>query len=876
MSTLMYLDSLPLNFAVDEQSADFHEDTYVIPMMTTHKMVNIPTVKAGLGTHTLFAAPLAYDVVWRPVAPATVGLRTRHISVSEPARLYENRADVERIQIISSVGFGIALMDFYYTVKAVTPDDPNAHTVLYDLSSSVLIASTRLPPTLQYNVTSETLFRAGHAPSARVNEVYYRSGIATQAVHTYEVTFDGDTIIGTLVFELPETGTLYGVAQSIPRDYYFAEIVQMRKVMIASGVACCVVVVLLCIAVAIGIFHGIQQLLANMALAAKMRNDRTSYIVTFISDIDRLAKGFGNMNDMLLEARVYLPQHMLLTTSSDESGLEDEGSLGDDGVADAAARTFRSAQHTETSNASYSDVPTSTALASSANRGTGGATDQSGNEGKVRKGRGAINNANVATKASPAAGATGPAPAGGVVNGMTLKRVTVLAINGRGVHRMMNILAPATVVATTTHMAEAVMRSAHAHKGVVDSFHGDHFVISFNAARANAEGPVRAAQTALAFADVGIPVNRFSAMGIASGRACVGNLGTATLKRLSIIGPVYSKAIALERLCRRFNPEVGKPLADDEAHIQVIIDSAMAADIQHTFELQVLGGVFGKPYGAPPRLDATNPPLLLPSAADGGGGLLGARMTSSTTKRSTADDAAIQLLGADSAMGKFIAQQQQQRGGSGGDENGDGGRQLEVVYALRAPAADTPGDEWLYELAANRSSHLTEINNAMLGYLQSLPAARIAPPAAATNTNVPAATTSAFTCPHAAYGRALAALSEQLSGLRSRIAVSDDRDDVLVMTSLRHAEAVASGAAHERGSGLEMMCPTSAIKSVNVVNNNSNATRDRVERFVEMTPPSSPQTHLQQHEAHQTTIAHRMASMEPAYTAHGCYYSGCD
>ena len=82
-------------------------------------------------------------------------------------------------------------------------------------------------------------------------------------------------------------------------------------------------------------------------------------------------------------------------------------------------------------------------------------------------------------------------------------------------------------------MAEVVAGAAHAHRGVIDSFHGDHFVISFNAARANAEGPAKAARCALDITGGGAGL--VFATGVATGRAYVGNLGTATLKRLSII-----------------------------------------------------------------------------------------------------------------------------------------------------------------------------------------------------------------------------------------------------------------------------------------------------------------------------------------------------
>lgn len=83
------------------------------------------------------------------------------------------------------------------------------------------------------------------------------------------------------------------------------------------------------------------------------------------------------------------------------------------------------------------------------------------------------------------------------LNAVTIKRVTILCLNIRRFYKTVNFAIPSTVINPTTDMTETISAVANQHKGVIDAFHGDHFVISFNAARANADGPVKAARAAM-------------------------------------------------------------------------------------------------------------------------------------------------------------------------------------------------------------------------------------------------------------------------------------------------------------------------------------------------------------------------------------------
>jgi class 3 adenylate cyclase len=158
-----------------------------------------------------------------------------------------------------------------------------------------------------------------------------------------------------------------------------------------------------------------------------------------------------------------------------------------------------------------------------------------------------------------------PAPVGGVTgaNGhgqqpagvTTVRLVSVAALNVVGFHaaalrdgavRLGNIAEALTALIAAAAMEE---------RGVVDSFHGDHFLLTFNAAASCATHTIRAAKCALrigqraaaTFAELGVRV----AGGVASGPARCGTLGSKDARRFSIVGAAVPQAYALESLVRR-------------------------------------------------------------------------------------------------------------------------------------------------------------------------------------------------------------------------------------------------------------------------------------------------------------------------------------
>lgn len=95
-------------------------------------------------------------------------------------------------------------------------------------------------------------------------------------------------------------------------------------------------------------------------------------------------------------------------------------------------------------------------------------------------------------------------------------------------------------------IVEVVSGAAAAHRGIVDTFHGDHFVVTFNAASHTGTHVVKAAAAAMKM----IATTEGLTVGIASGVAIVGNFGTSSLRKFCTIGSVYHHATVLQRLTK--------------------------------------------------------------------------------------------------------------------------------------------------------------------------------------------------------------------------------------------------------------------------------------------------------------------------------------
>eukprot|EP00744_Colponema_vietnamica_P004893 GILI01007245.1.p1 GENE.GILI01007245.1~~GILI01007245.1.p1 ORF type:complete len:945 (+),score=189.72 GILI01007245.1:317-3151(+) len=135
---------------------------------------------------------------------------------------------------------------------------------------------------------------------------------------------------------------------------------------------------------------------------------------------------------------------------------------------------------------------------------------------------------------------------------ITNRRIGILIVNGRDFHRVVSE-PNANVTQLHQEVVELVEGSSKAEKGVIDAFHGDHFVITFNAAMAVGAPAKGAALCALRIqnnvrARTALPG---VTMGLSAGLAMVGTLGSADMKKFCMLSPAFSQAIALETAAKR-------------------------------------------------------------------------------------------------------------------------------------------------------------------------------------------------------------------------------------------------------------------------------------------------------------------------------------
>eukprot|EP00744_Colponema_vietnamica_P009087 GILI01012939.1.p1 GENE.GILI01012939.1~~GILI01012939.1.p1 ORF type:complete len:751 (+),score=135.31 GILI01012939.1:299-2254(+) len=549
-------------------------------------------------------------------------------------------------------------------MKSITMNDPDAHASLYDVLSGTLLC-TSMPGFPQFDPNNQ-MWPAGNTPSSSLNDAFIAVDARTLTVGAPRILFQKKAVVsGTLV--TTEFGIQFAIVRSTPRTFYFGTIDSVRNMMIIIGVLAVFLTVGTAMSIAVSIQSGVRKVKDNMEVAAALKNERVVPSYSLISEINHLCIAFDRMNDKLIVARAYLPQHLLVST--DDSAEDDEGRGGhvEDTTSATAlnrSRNSESVKSIATSQVSptLGPVPAPTALL------TFDGVNFVEADSSIPT--------NLESKDTRKEAVSRVPPSGS--NGLSTKRVTILSVNARGFHTDINVFAPNTAIEPTMDLTDTISQICNRERGVIDSFHGDHFVLSFNAARHNAEGPQKAARCAMDIIAAHEGLLEFS-MGLSTGKACVGHLGTATLKRLSIIGEVYSRAMANERLCRHSftSSTVGPSLirsADGEVTlssnaIQCVADGIIAAEIQHTCLLQLLGV-------QPPS------PTEIAQAA---------QKQLHVSENNNSNIAPSAPLHAE-----------------------------KLLYGVRGSikkGGAKDGDEWLYEINHNNSPVLTQVNAAMLAYL---------------------------------------------------------------------------------------------------------------------------------------------------------------
>ena len=436
-----------------------------------------------------------------------------------------------------------------FSLGVTNPDKvvvDGSHTSLYDLHGGAFVTSSLRGVTLFKSDTE--LWPAGQTPSEDLNSAYRTAISVCQTTDCLVpvVHRDGKRLINILRYTDASTSLDMLLVGSVPRSYFFQEADTSLYISIAVAVCCCALVVAGCVALMMCIRPTLQRLQENMILASELQNDRVEHTDSFLSDIAELSSVFDDMNQRLLIARSFVPEAVLLgqrgdSLEDDADGVEDEGTLQlqRSSVVSSATESARGSIHTAKSTGSR--VKTRGAAASGIQRHVGDDTH--------------TNNAS-----TPSGSALSSERIGRLFV-MAEKRVSILALNLTGFNGLVfgngHNSRPQRIFDVSTQLITIVVRQAQKERGVMDSFHGDHFILTFNASRAVAGSLGAAVRTAgnieheirkdnLLSASVGVSA------GAASGKAFVGTLGIDGYRRMSVVGPVFRMAVALEGVGAQF------------------------------------------------------------------------------------------------------------------------------------------------------------------------------------------------------------------------------------------------------------------------------------------------------------------------------------
>jgi class 3 adenylate cyclase len=275
-----------------------------------------------------------------------------------------------------------------------------------------------------------------------------------------------------------------------------------------------------------------------MHKAANLDDDAEDASVSAMAEVARLQEAYYAMNDELNRIRAFVPQSVLLEARkfhrfSGRSAEHEDASEEDHDLLESLSEADKSM--------TVASVPVSPAAVSPAGSlgGRGQRSCSSSHSG-------------VAAAARDAAG-RGTQAVHHQMGAYSLKSsaVSVLIANTASFGPALAAAPRDTAIELTTELVASINRSVVAHGGVLASYHGDHFIATFNAAKSCASHATSAARCAVAICGEAASVG-FNApvrVGVATSRCLVGALGCKEVKAFNTVGPAFQQACVLERMC---------------------------------------------------------------------------------------------------------------------------------------------------------------------------------------------------------------------------------------------------------------------------------------------------------------------------------------
>jgi class 3 adenylate cyclase len=345
--------------------------------------------------------------------------------------------------------------------------------------------------------------------------------LSTAAATTRLVHAGGEVFyVAQSYVQKPFVGNDLFVILSMPEQDVIGDVVKGRNLAIGLAAAIFVVAVALSFIIIYVLLAPLTAVSDRMFLAATLEDEAPDGPKSSMSEIAELQTAYEQMNGELQRLKAFVPHSVLYankTSPDHEEVVEFVSAHGEDD--DNVSRMSR--------RSSRDDSATVRSRTSRRSKLTAHSNEKSG------------------------------AAAAGVLNttmSVRGERVSVLVANLRNFNSKIAEAQGSVIVTAMEATVQAAVDAVRACNGVVDAFHGDQIVATFNAVVPCSAHPRRATQCAVNLATK-LPTLGFhlrASIGIGTGKALVGNLGCASMKHFCVLGNVLPQATLLEQMTRLY------------------------------------------------------------------------------------------------------------------------------------------------------------------------------------------------------------------------------------------------------------------------------------------------------------------------------------
>uniref|UniRef100_A0A7S1QBG3 Guanylate cyclase domain-containing protein n=1 Tax=Neobodo designis TaxID=312471 RepID=A0A7S1QBG3_NEODS len=410
-------------------------------------------------------------------------------------------------------------------------------TAIVDLDSRYVLAHTFGAPALRYPNASDQLtaffWTMDDVPDADLQHALRASGLAaanTSSLADVVVVEGDDFMYGAS--RIRSRSLNLATILVTRKSFYLESGIHARNVSIGVGVAVFVLLAAAVAATTVAVVTPIRTVAENVRVAADfVENDAgLQQETSVLAEVAELQEAYLDLTTELKRVRGFVPQAVLLRYDGQEEDVPaDETTFSETG-------SQRSRSHA------------SRRSANSRGRSTNQASRKSSE------------------------GVSAAAAAAMLSLGLKPQSATVVVSNLTGFVAHASQVSRDRLVGQMDEVVTRVVELVRGVDGVLASFHGDHFVTTFNAARPCASHARRGCTLATELA-VEIPATGMGLAirsGVATGRCLVGNLGSDAAKASAAVGGTYTRASLLERMCRLYN-------------LPVLVASHTAQDVQGAF-----------------------------------------------------------------------------------------------------------------------------------------------------------------------------------------------------------------------------------------------------------------------------------------------------